>query len=696
MENKYIETEAYKCYKRYKDSFYLKSNLDAVLKENRDFVAGNHYSSYHGDLPKPTFNICREYIEKVSAKLLETKYSISFIADMDTENLTTLDNFYDCQMKEIDDEEYIAQATRMGLIDGVGVMITSFDEDTLGIPTLFRGFLKRQVIPFEQTFWENPYCEDEQDQQYWGYYLNMQISAVKKMVEGLSEQEINELIVPENYLSMSSVYQDRTSEDIDSEQVRVYVRFFRIDGEVFFEMTTRWCNLFEYPHALNPKINNKVIKLKKNELDKKIQNDEVSTDKKINDYNFDDAKYTLFSKAIAFNDKDYKKSKSKFYRYPVSIYRPYPIVGSILGESGVSMIVANQKIVNYIFLIIILIMQSHAMPKILTKPEALKGQEYDNSPNQILTDYTPISSGVAWGITRLSSGDAINSNLIDIGSNIINLTKNINGFADLISNISSETSGYAYQQVVQQANLTLELPQKRLWRCIKNNARTDLLYFKHYVPKAKYYVKLSDSEYELNENYRNLSQKLVDTGNTDLPPGTTLPRTRTVQVKEVNSTMFDSDFNVIIDIEQGIASSVLTESQHYNQVFQYIAAGNLDADKIKLLIQNDPAFSAKTRQRITNSLEVLETSQLQLKNQEINELQTMIQTLVENLKISQQNLEILKLRDKSRNKAFDESIKENKAFFEAYASQNQPLMSESEVKALNAKGISGTSFSSQK
>ena len=687
--SKLRETIPYLCYKRYHDNFYTKSNLEAVLKECRDFVAGNQYEiDQVNDLPKPTFNICREYAEKVVAKLLEIKPAVSFIADIDTKNLQTLDNFYEYQMKEIDDEDTTYQVCKQGVVDGMGVAITSFDNDTLGIASLFKGFLKRKVIPFEQTFWENPYCDDEQDQQYWGYVFQMEVKAVKKLVEGKREKEIDELILPEDYFEANEVYENKSAEDIDNEIVNVYVRFFRIDGEVFFEMCTRWCDLYEYPHALNPRMNEKISKMKKKGLMKKLENEEEDDDKKIIDYDFDDGKYTLFTKAVRFNEKEYKKNKSKFYRYPISVFRPYPIVGSILGESGVALIIANQKIINYIFLLIILIMQSHAMPKILAKPEALKGQEYDNSPNQMLTDYTPLASNVQWGITRLSSGDAINSNLIEIGTNIIKLTRNINGFDDLISNISNDTSGYAYQQVVRQANLTLEQPQKRLWKYIKNNARNDILYFKHYVPKAKYYTKMSDSQYELNENYRNMSVNLMNKG---VIPEEKLPETQMIKVNEISEEMFDKDFNVCIEVEQGIASSQITESQHYQQVFQYIASGNLDADKIKLLIQNDPAFSAKTRQRIMYSLEALENSQLQIKNQEINELKQMINTLMANLRTSSENIEYLKMRDVAKDKALTENIKQNKAFFESYANQIN-TKTESEVKAMNAKGISGGSF----
>ena len=692
-KDKMRETLPYLCWKRYRDTFFRNSNLEEVLKECRDFVAGKHYDTDTiNDLPKPVFNICREETEKTTAKLREIQPKVSFVADIDSECLQDLDNFYEYQMKEIDDDDITDRVCRAGWIDGTALSITSFDTDTLGIPSLFKGFLKRQIIPIENTYWENPHCEDEQDQQYWGYFFPMAIKAVKRLVEGKTKKEIDDLILPESFYE-NSLYRSMSKSEIDNEMVNVYVRFFRIDNEVFFEMSTRWCDVYEYPHALNPNLNSKIIRLKKKEFFKKLKENE-DDEKDIIDYDFDDPKYTLFTKAIRFNEKDYQKEKSKFYRYPVSMYRPYPIAGSILGESGVALIIANQKIINYTFLLILLIMQSHAMPKILTKPDALGSQTYDNSPNQILVDYTPITSGTQWGITRLSSGDTVNSNLIEIGSTIINLTRNINGFDDLISNISNDTSGYAYQQVVKQANLTLAQPQKKLWKYIKNNARTDILYFKFYIPEAKYYVRRSDSEVELNERYREMSQELISQGKIEeIPSDYVLPKTNKIQIKTVNSKMFDSDFNVSIEVEQGIASSEISESQHYQQVFQYIASGNLDADKIKLLIQNDPAFSAKTRQRIMASLEALENSQLQIKNQEIAELKGLVENLIANLKVSNNNLNYLKLRDQAKDKALMENINKNKAFFQTYADSQKNTMTESEVKALNAKGIKGGSFS---
>lgn len=689
------ETIPYRCWKQYHDNFFTRSNVGAVLKEARDFVAGRQYINQDMDgQPKPIFNIVREYVVKTSAKLLERPFHVSFIADTENQNLKKLEDFYDCQRKKMKDDDMLAQAVHQAIIDGVVMSITSYDEDTLGTESLYRGFIKRQHVLFENFFFENPYRNDVQDQQYLGYYFPMDIKTIKSLYEGdeLTKEQLDELIIPDNVNNLNEFEGDKLRENIDNAVANVYVRFFRIEGEVFFEMSTRYVDLFMFPHSINPRTNNTNMKKRKKELLEAIKKDKVDNDKKVIDYATDGAKYLLFTKPTKTTSKEHKKEKGKFYLYPVSMYRPYPIINSVLGESMVSLMVANQKIINYVFLLVILIMQNHAMPKILTKPDALKSQEIDNSPSQVLVDYTPISSGVSWGITRLGSGDAVNSNLIEIGQTLIALTRNIYGFDDLVQSAGKNQSGFMYQQLIEQANLSLQQPQNRLWGFIRDNATIDLMYFKHYVDKAKYYTPVDISSYQLNENYKQMSQDLITAGQVDgVPRETILPETRRVQSHDIGEELFDNDFDVIIDVEQGIASSQLSESQHFKEVFQYIATGNTSADMLKIMIQNDPAFSMKLRQKLMAGIEALEVSQLAIKEQEIAKLQEVIMTLQANLKASGRNLDILVARDKARERAMKEQAGLNKATLEAFAS-SQPLMSESEVKAQNAKGISGGRF----
>lgn len=669
-------SKTYQAYTNYRNGYFARSNVKSKLEQVRAFYSGEQYEKTRDDLPKPLINICRETVQKYVAKVLETPVHISFLSDQDDITLKKLDDFYEYQTGEIDDNEIRSEIVERGFVDGIGISLTAFDQDTEGLHSSFKGFLKRQVIPFEDTFWENPFNRNVQDQGYIGYFSQMSIKSVKEILKNEYKGETNtkeykrklDLIKPEDYYTNTNSYTNYDTNLIDAEIINVYVLLFRVEGEVYFDMSTKYCSLFKKSHALNPS---------KNDVEIEEQED------------LDSEKYLVFAKAE--KRKDSEDSKKKFSRYPVQVFIPYPLTRSLIGESVITMLIPNQKNINYIFLLVMLIIQNHAMPKILVKPDTLNGQEYDNSPNQIIVDYTSLASGTQWGITRLNGDGAINSNLLDIGSTLIALTQNIFGTNNLSAS-GSDLSGFAYQQIIAQSNLILEQPQQRYFHYLKETAKNDLLYFKFYIDDSvNYYGVRSEPETRLQERYRELSQEVeaIDNANPRA-----LPKPKRFEKIELKKEIFDQNFAVLVDVEVGVASSVVSESQHYQTIFQYIASGNIGADTIRLLVENDPALSAKLRQRFAASLDALEVSQIAMKDAEISKLKEVINNLVGNLKTANSNLEYLKARDDAREKALKETSKEAQAVVKTALDNQGTLLSESEVKSNNAKGISGTSFSS--
>ena len=689
-------TIAYNQWLAYKRDFLDPSGAVGVLEQARKFYKGDQYeeSSYQ-DLPKPCLNLCKESIDRITAKVTGTKRHVSFYADTDDKNLNKLDSFYEFQLNQMDDETKIDSMARTAFTDGTAVVFTAYDADTIGIDGLYKGFLSRKLIPFERTFWSDPFEPDPQKQRYLGYYMDMDVSAVKELIEGDEKlkAEKEKLIVDEGYFTSHSLSDDLP----DVKRVRVYVRFFRIKNEVYFELATMYCNIYENPHALNPRLNERAIKEKVKEYEKK-NSDRLGglkdpTPTRILDFEVDPSRYTIFSKVIEAAAGDYEKEKSKFSRYPVTVYSPISLEDCILGLSFCSMLINNQKIVNYVYLLCILIMQNHAMPKILAKPDAMAGQTYDTTPNQIIVDYSSPQSrgGTPWGITRLSSGDAVNSNLIDFVERFIAMVRKIFGFENLdATNYSSDISGYAYSQMQQQMNLVLEIPQKLLWLAVKENARTDLMYFKHYVDSATFFERVSDAEYDLNDEYRELSQKMVMEGKTNKPKDTVLEKSKKVNAVKIDKSLFDSAFTVNIDVEQGIAGSELTESQHFNQLIGYIAQGNISADILKIIVENDPSLTAKTRASIKASIESLSVSQLAIKDQQIQALMTQLK---EQGTYSEYLLKVIDMQKRKQQATEQAASDQSKVAAQLIKGAQQNTMTESEVKSNNAKGISGGSFS---
>lgn len=690
-------TIAYQCWERYYSHFFCAKNIGGVLRQCRDFFAGKQYDKDTvGGMPKPCFNLCAEAVEKKAAKITETEPYITFISDNDDIDLTQLDDFYEYQRKMMDDRDLVERVARTGYLDGMAVCVTAFDKDTIGTKSLFKGFLKRQIVPFEDTFWENPYCADVQSQRYWGYKFPMEIRAVKNMIEGdkATKKKKAALIVPEQFYDDG----ERNDDDIDSRIIPVYIRFFRVNGEVCFEASTKFVDIYEHPHFMSPEMNEQVLSAMRKEYEKKLE-DPMSEEPKetdVTDYEeMDSGKYTLFEAAVKQTEVERLKERRKFSLYPVSMYVPDPIENTILGKSGVSRIIPNQILINMTFLYVNLIIQYHAMPKWLAKPGALKGQAINNSPSQVLYDYSPISIGTPWGVQRLEGGGAINSNLIGIGSTEIDLTRSLNNTADISA--ENQDSGYAFEQKVHQVNLPLEFAQKRLWKFITDNARIDMQFFQHYVDDAAFYVKRPDAWVDMQENYRALSQSAIAAGEMQAPmvdgqAMPNLPRTKSVQLNKINNKIFDADFDVVIETEQGIASSQISESQHYEKIWQYMLNGEVPMDKIRVMLAGDPATSRKVRQKVQYAIEACEISQLHVKEQEIEQLKQVCNQLMAKIQENNNTIQYMNQVNSAREKAFRQATKEQQAITQMAINSAGQQKSESEVKSQNAKGVSGGHF----
>ena len=697
------ETTAYLQFKEYKENFLLPGKIIEALQERRRFFRGDHYAKgYAPNGPKPTLNLCQEGVTKIAAKITGTKRHVTFIADKEDEALQNFDNFYEHQTLKMRRDLTIADATMTALIDGSSVVFTAFDSDTIGTEGLYKGFLQDKTVPFEETFWSNPWCSDPQEMRYCGYYIDMDVSAARELIEGdEKKKKLKSLyLAKENFFIGPPPYD--FEKVTDSDIVRVYVRFFRVNGETYFELATQYVVLTDHPHALNPEITEANLAKITAEFEKnKRKNLDMDlSDGKVKDYKTDPAKYTLYTDAVKETHKGYVKAKRKFSRFPVAVCIPYPELPHqcILGRSLVAAIIPNQKLYNYCYLLVTLIMQYHAMPKWVAKPNALGSQTIDNSPNQVIIDYSSIqeTGGNGFGLTRMGSGEAINSNLIEIGDTIAANTRFILGFANLEASGTSIDSGYEYMQRMKQINLPLEIAQQHVWDFCADLARTDLMYFTHYVDNAKFYTVRSDAEFSLNEDYRGMEQNLIDAGKSSVfPKGTIMPKTRKFEIRSIDKGFFDDEFDVAVEVEQGIAGSELTESQHYNQIWTYVAQGNLTADKIRMLVNGDPAISRKTRARFAAAIEELETSQLAQKDQQIEALQQAVQELQSYMKFSQQVIAHQQAKQKATEQAaLDQSrvaAQLIKAREQNVAKEGQQ-MTESEVKALNAKGISGGSF----
>ena len=151
--------------------------------------------------------------------------------------------------------------------------------------------------------------------------------------------------------------------------------------------------------------------------------------------------------------------------------------------------------------------------------------------------------------------------------------------------------------------------------------------------------------------------------------------------------MFDNDFAVSVEVEEGIVGSQISESQHYNEIMQYALSGNADSSLIKAMILGDPACSAKTKKRAKNYLENLEISEVTQLKEQIAMLQQELLKMSDSQNKANNLIKLYGSYMDAKDKATKEQDKVNQTII-------RNLQNEGEVKSQNAKGISGGSFSS--
>lgn len=668
MSKELTETLAFKRWEDYKTRVLIGGNVLASLEEARNFVRGKQYA-VKTNTPQPVINICKEAVDSKTAKITETKTRIRFITESNLADNNIMEEYYDFVQQAIDDREFNDRVVKKALIDGTALSITTYDKDTLNVKGKNKGGIKRSIIPLESWFFEEIWKEDIQDQKYLGYARKVSIKTARDMCESQDKETLDKICSDEMIDALGRIVE--SNETTDTDRVTIITMFERDkDGEVFYTVSTRFVDLIK-PRYLSTT---------------KAANDSLM---ELNETN-DDFKNSSEDKNTLFEPPEKRKKVPTWSRYPVNVYSPEPIDNSFLGESSVTPLIQNQKVINYTYLLTTQIIQNNASPKFLVKEGALKGQKITNTPGQVLTDYSPYGY-TGWGISQLSGGmGSVSNEIINFSANLVSMTRRVNGFDNLTADqMSSDVSGYAYQQYTRQMNLPLMIPQRRYWQYLKETARTDLLYFRYYIQEADFFIMKSNSEIELQETYRGMSQDLINTDENYAIGGATkeqqLPEVKPYTYKTITMENMLENWDIHVQIEEGIETSQASQGQRYEAVMQYAVNS---PDMAQVYVENHPALDRSTKENFKKSFEAYKNDKIHQLEAQISEYQNVIQQQNDQLKQNQEQIAIINNRLQAQQKAFTEQNKTNVEAMNVMMNTKE----QGEVKSNNARGIQGTSF----
>lgn len=583
------------------DAYKEKSNLKRYVSEAQDFYNGKQYpNENYRNMVRVTMNFCSFSSNLKAAKVVGTQRYITFTADDVSYDCRKLQRFDEYNMKKLDESTEDFQTCLDGFNNGTAVVCYRWDEDDTTYKGIYKGGLALDQIDILRFAVANPHLKGIQNQKWVMYWKDEDVSAVRDMVERDSKKELEEArkaIVPDSYDPETA----SDNEDVSHGLVTVYTRYFRIGGEVYFMSSTKTVDLYERPHALNPRLN---------ELADEKARKEMAEGSRVEDYSSMDPQDPSFQVADAqvMDDGEYGREKEKFSLYPFAEFRPYAINNSFYGRSDIKDMIPIQKGVNFALSMTLKCVENNAYNKIFAKEGALEGQTITNEPGQVLTDHSRMTNG--WGI-KFAESQPMPNGVVDFTERLFQMTRIVYGFNDVMDGSvnNQDLSGYAVQQMIKQANSSIEQQQQLFWKFCKDKAAIRLQFYKFYVDSAKYSYEMPDYEVDREEQARKALQarqsqlqvqnQSLSVGDVDLSTPT-----RKVQIRDFKgSEIYGTRFDIEIDVMQGLADSKLAESQMWDTLIMNGNIQNLTPEMLELYLEANPTISERTKATLKNVVE---------------------------------------------------------------------------------------------
>lgn len=612
-----------------------------------DFYEGRQWKKANKNLPfaRPTINIIQNMVDEKVASVLNKSWKVNYIVNDDSTMTDKVNKFTEWQMNELDQDSINYTNALDTILKGTAFDYWFWDEEREGQIGVNQGGIEVSSVDIQDIAFANPKDKHIQRQDWIIVRSRETVKRVKELAgDLLTEKEKDSLI---NSKSLDSIY-TKDAEQGDNLFLDVYTKFFRKDGEVYFEKSTDEV-IFQEARPLNPFISERELKkVNKKELDEDKENlspDEpesiYETDKNDSLMKNESTDEMDETEAYFSNSARFKASQYPFTRV-VFIERD----SCIFGISWVAQLVAPQKNINQLMTVMLLTATKWSNPQLVVKEGALGTQQIDMSkPGGIITDYSPQGND---GIKLLNYGTMPTAHY-ELAQSLITMLKDVYRTNDILNdgrNTSKGMSGYAMNLISSIQEKPIAQWQQKMARAITEEGRILEMYYKLYYKNKKFSYRRNDAEMlELqsqNQN-QNVPQMVTDTFN--------------------GREYLETPFNVIVEVgesakfnEQAFLS--LIDSLFLNGTIEKLSPETL---RMYIALMPDPLFPHKSEFNMLISQK--ENGIIAQQNQMIEQLQSAIQQL-------QAQLQEVGTRQQMTEKAYKDKVDEYNYNLKRLSQQN--------------------------
>ena len=612
-------TLSHRLFEEFWQPFAQKANLVDGVDEKERYYIGKHYQ---GDNPnnfiRITMNIIADGIRKISSKLNGTPIDLTFTASDGRTDCVPLKRYDTYVLTQIGHEAFSLQSAING--ENQGTEITYCRWNSSGpymVGGLFAGGFEEEHLSMKNFYCSNPYQPNIQKMEWVGHWYDVYVAEAKKILkaEKFTDAEYKERL---NALYEEARERSTTKSDeipnrdmMNHVLIRVYVRHFRIRGEVCYTMETETVSLFKYPKPMSTVVEREFAKKVQEEFDRKAEKrDQEDEDERgfslVEDLGIDLEGVITGLDEEAVDEDGHRAFRDRFYLYPYAVFVPKQINKSLFGRSMTEEMIPSQNAVNYSYSMIVKALENQAYAKIFAREGAMKpGEVFHNGPEHgLVMDH---SKGNGNGFYTLPV-PSVPADLYKAAEFIGAQMSKTYGFSDFMSGemTNPETSGYAVALMLKQANSSLEQEQKLFWQYQIDLAKVRVQFYKHYVSEALYSHELDDVEFDREESARQAILKgirmradgvegappaMKDAEGNPIPDGVLYGKyrepTRRIETHVFRGrSLWGNDFDIKINAQQGLVGSEYATQEWFTAMF-----GN---GQISTYVENPEMLDAMT------------------------------------------------------------------------------------------------------
>ena len=436
----------------------------ANILSNINFYEGRQWGEIRKGterLPRITLNQIEMIVDNKVSNILATPTSIKFFCKDNQEAADELTEFNTYMEKELKVERLSKKVVKQGAIEGTAFVHAFWNAEKVGKRGEYEGGVELEIIDALHIGFQNPKECDLQKQKWIIIETREDVDEVKRLCD---DDTMKELICPDEQ------GEDRINiEQVGSNLVTVLTRYFRKDGEVYFEKGTR-AVIFQKARAISPKINEALL-----------------------DDEYDAVDADLPDKPEG-KETDFTRKASL---YPLALYTYKDRKDCIYGRSEVTPLRNNNTAINFNTSMMCLAVEHQAFGKLVAKEGALDiNTRLTNDPSKVLIDKYKGGQGLYSLPTQPFSPQAMQLN-----NDIMEVTRTVTGSTEVMTGeiMGANQSGTSIAYLQQQANKQVTENVKTFRRFREDLAEVLLQFYILFYTDKEYIIEPKDDTEEERE-----------------------------------------------------------------------------------------------------------------------------------------------------------------------------------------------------